>query len=405
MTDYQISTLPKSRRRKLANVATRQGVDIAHLRWLDIEAFRPCMGAVQRFSTYGKGSSLDDTPVVSKKGQRINTYLVHNKQFNAACQVNELTQAYFDYAVLPIDAALTARAAAERIKLRLKRTVEDIIEIGRELTAVKDQLPHGQFLPWVAAEFEMSQWTANQFMNAADRFGDKLEIITNLKPTILYSLAAPSTPESVVTQAIEHVESGEKVTIADVKKWKQRAEESQKESNERRKKIRDLEYQVDLLKAAQPADNERIIEKEVIPPDYEAAKQKAAALEGELKALKADQQKIVDSQVQAKLRGYQSELDELERKKAQLDDMVARKQAYMESLSSDVKRIETHRSVIDGIRLELIGLAAFLSDMEDMRDLDTIRRWQALGCMLQEAKSGIDALFPAKPRLEVINHV
>lgn len=87
MTDYQISTLPKSRRRKLANVATRQGVDIAHLRLLDIEAFRPCMDAVQRFSTYGKGSSLDDTPVVSKKGQRINTYLVHNKQFNAACQM------------------------------------------------------------------------------------------------------------------------------------------------------------------------------------------------------------------------------------------------------------------------------------------------------------------------------
>lgn len=87
MTDHQISTLPKSRRRKLANVATRQGVDIAHLRLLDIEAFRPCMDAVQRFSTYGKGSSLDDTPVVSKKGQRINTYLVHNKQFNAACQM------------------------------------------------------------------------------------------------------------------------------------------------------------------------------------------------------------------------------------------------------------------------------------------------------------------------------
>ena len=40
--------------------------------------------------------------------------------------MNELTQAYFDYAVLPIDAALTARAAAERIKLRLKRTVEDL---------------------------------------------------------------------------------------------------------------------------------------------------------------------------------------------------------------------------------------------------------------------------------------
>lgn len=43
--------------------------------------------------------------------------------------------------------------------------------------------------------------------------------------------------------------------------------------------------------------------------------------------------------------------------------------------------------------------------MEEMRDLETIKRWQALGSMLQDAKNGIDVLFPAKPRLEVVNHV
>jgi len=37
--------------------------------------------------------------------------------------MSELIQTGFDYAALPVDAALTARAAAERIKLRLKRTV------------------------------------------------------------------------------------------------------------------------------------------------------------------------------------------------------------------------------------------------------------------------------------------
>lgn len=88
LTENQISTLPPSRERKLASVAKQQGTDIAHLRMLDIEAFRPCMDAVQRFAAYGKGSSLDADPVVSKKGQRINTYVVHNKQFNAACQMD-----------------------------------------------------------------------------------------------------------------------------------------------------------------------------------------------------------------------------------------------------------------------------------------------------------------------------
>ena len=80
-----------------------------------------------------------------------------------------MTQAGFDYAALPSEMAFETRAAAERIKLRLKKTVEDIIEIGRELTTVKDQLPHGQFLPWVSAEFEMSEDTAQNFLRVYSR--------------------------------------------------------------------------------------------------------------------------------------------------------------------------------------------------------------------------------------------
>ena len=72
-----------------------------------------------------------------------------------------------------------------------------IIEIGRELTAVKADLPHGQFLPWIKAEFEMGERTAQRFMYIADRFGFKSVTMTDFKPTILYALAAPSTPDSV----------------------------------------------------------------------------------------------------------------------------------------------------------------------------------------------------------------
>ena len=167
--------------------------------------------------------------------------------------MSDMMQAGFDYEVLPVEIAMKSRAAAERIKLRLKRTVEDIIEIGRELTAIKAELPHGQFLPWIAAEFEMERQTASNFMSVYEKFGDgKFPIIGNFKPTILYALSAPSTPESVIDRAIEQAEAGDKVTVADVKQWKeaaqvasQRAEEFRQESNERRKKIRELETQID----------------------------------------------------------------------------------------------------------------------------------------------------------------
>ena len=305
--------------------------------------------------------------------------------------MSEMVQTGFDYGALSSETALTARAAAERIKLRLKRTVEDIIEIGRELTLIKDQLPHGHFLLWVAAEFEMSKGTAQNFMAVFDRFGKNV-IIKNFKPTVLYSLAAPSTPDSVVTQAIDKAESGEKVTVADVKAWKQRAEEFSHESNERRKRIRDLEHQVDLLKGQQTEKTVEV-EKEVVPADYAATKELAKALEQEIEQLKRDQRETVDAQVRAKLRDYQDEVDAMEIKKAQLEDVANRKKAYLDSLDSLTKRIETHRQVIDGLRLELINLAAFLSDMDPIPDIETVRRWLALADMNREAAATIEQLF------------
>ena len=68
-------------------------------------------------------------------------------------------------------------------------------------------LPHGKFLPWIADEFEMSDRTANDFMNVAHRFGGKSAIIADFKPSILYALSAPSTSDSVVEKAIEKAES------------------------------------------------------------------------------------------------------------------------------------------------------------------------------------------------------
>ena len=126
--------------------------------------------------------------------------------------MSDLIQIGFDYGALPSDVALKAQLAANSIKLRLKRTVEDIIEIGRELTAVKDELPHGQFLPWIAAEFEMSQPLAYNFIQAYERFGGKNYNNYKFTPTVLYALSAPSTPESVIGKAIAKAESGDKVS-------------------------------------------------------------------------------------------------------------------------------------------------------------------------------------------------
>lgn len=98
---------------------------------------------------------------------------------------------------------------------------------------------------------------AYEMIHIATRFGGENEVridALHFSQTVLARLSAPSTPDAIIEKAIEKAESGAKVTVADVKDWKaeldaatQRCEEFKQESNERRKTIRTLEEQIDLL--------------------------------------------------------------------------------------------------------------------------------------------------------------
>lgn len=112
------------------------------------------------------------------------------------------------------------REAAVRIKVRMARTASDIIEIGKDLIAVKEALGHGQFLPWIEAEFGMSADSAHRFMNVADRLGSQIPHGAEFQPTALYALAAPSTPDELVEQVVARASDGETFTAADIKAMK-----------------------------------------------------------------------------------------------------------------------------------------------------------------------------------------
>lgn len=199
-------------------------------------------------------------------------------------------------------------------------------------------------------------------------------------------------------------EEGAKLTAKRVEdavaEWKQRSQDWHHQYITERDHRRQAEIELHAAHQRQPEP----VTITVTPPDYEAFKQRAKELTDELAQVRAEQTRIIQSAIKAKLSGYQGEVDALERQKNQIEDIIARKKAYLDSLDSDVKRIETHRGVIDGSRLELISLAAFLNDLDPMSDPDTIRRWLALADMHEEAAKGIRLVFgPAKPTLTVIH--
>lgn len=105
----------------------------------------------------------------------------------------------------------------DSIRNRLKRTAEDIVAIGQDLNKAKDILPHGQFIPWVQNNFDMSHQSVINFMNVANKFAQDT-VALNFSPTALYELAAA--PAEVVEAVKAKAAAGEMVTVAEIKQMK-----------------------------------------------------------------------------------------------------------------------------------------------------------------------------------------
>jgi hypothetical protein len=119
----------------------------------------------------------------------------------------------FDYEGLDHLAARAAQDAANRIRQRMQAS---IIETGRDLLKIKEVLDHGQFGRWLKAEFNLTDRTARNFMNAAELADAKSEIVSVLPAATLYRLASPSTPDIARDNIIGRLEKGETVTAKDV---------------------------------------------------------------------------------------------------------------------------------------------------------------------------------------------
>ena len=118
----------------------------------------------------------------------------------------------FDYAALSSETQIVVQQRTSEIRSLLRRTAQDIFDVGQKLIEVKAQLGHGHFRTWLNTEFDWSIWTATKFMQVADKFKCVKFSHLDIAPSALYELAAPSTPDSVRFEAIERASHGETIT-------------------------------------------------------------------------------------------------------------------------------------------------------------------------------------------------
>jgi hypothetical protein len=144
--------------------------------------------------------------------------------------------------------------AAKRIKERLNVTKETIVEIGRDLMAVKERIGHGNFQSWIESEFNWSLKTAERYMLVADYCAsdDKIDIVTILPLTAVYELAAPSAPEEVRSAVEDKVRAGEMVTLAGVRELMRDAKERESQLQGLGEALRSISEidQVEIYRAA-----------------------------------------------------------------------------------------------------------------------------------------------------------
>ena len=131
------------------------------------------------------------------------------------------TRQGFDYTSLDPATSQFVQQQTGEIRALMKRTAQDIIELGQKLIAVKAKLGHGRFGDWLEAEFKWSVQTAKRFMNVAAGLQNQ-QFVDFMAPSALYEIFAPSTPEAAREEALARAASGESISHKAAKSIKQK---------------------------------------------------------------------------------------------------------------------------------------------------------------------------------------
>lgn len=217
---------------------------------------------------------------------------------------------------------------------------QSIWEIGRRLNHVKENdLAHGQFMEWLK-KIEFSQTVANQFMKVAKELPNSVTS-QNLGINALYLIA--TLPEEEKQEQIEKIEQGESPTVRELQEVK------------RRLKLKDqaleaVKGELERAKAIKPT--EKVIEKEIIPEDYQATQDLNKQLLGKNRDL-ADELDSVKRSLRLKTASYEM----LEK---ETSEAIALKES-IEHLRADKEKLENSVS-------NIFTLSNLVSEFEDFFD-------------------------------------
>lgn len=190
----------------------------------------------------------------------------------------------FNYSSLDESLSIYLRQQTEIIKKLLRRTAQDVVDIGNSLIDVKNKLEHGQFSSWLELEFSWSVRTAQRFMRVAETFkSDNLSDL-DIVPSALYELSAPSISETASREAIERAKQGETISLNLARRIKDKHKNTRgatSNSKRERQSSKSSELMASPSRAqALPEEDSPIVEKPKAPPQNIPEERRASSSSG-----------------------------------------------------------------------------------------------------------------------------
>lgn len=226
------------------------------------------------------------------------------------------------------------------IKHHQKIAGQSIWEIGRRLNHVKENdLVHGQFMEWLK-KIEFSQKVANQFMKVAKELPN-YATSHNLGINALYLIA--TLPEEEKQEQIEKIEQGESPTVRELQEVK------------RRLKLKDQALEAvkgELERVKQTKTTEKVIEKEVIPQDYQATQDLNKQLLGKNKDL-TDELESVKRSLRLKEASY---------------EMLEKETSEALALKKSIEHLRADKEKLENSVTNIFNLSKLVTKFEDFFD-------------------------------------
>lgn len=236
---------------------------------------------------------------------------------------------------------VTLNQRVVKIKFYLNQTAQNIIEIGKELTAAKNDVPHGEWQNWLQDNFNLSQSTAQRFMKCAERFGKSATLRDLNYGQMIQILSLPAGEEEKFIA--EKAAEGTPVEDMTVKTLRDEVSKYKADYQKEKEKVENLFADNGRLQAkfdaADKLANKYHVERDILqkklenqkpvtiePNDYQQLKKARVQLQNKIDALQKElQNKTVEVVTPA---DYDATKKELARLQAEQSEMVQRMEVF-----------------------------------------------------------------------------